>query len=406
MLNGEPKIWLVRTDKSPYWAIRYIDPEDGSTRQISTGTTKKKDAERKLGEFKADLVHARYRGPANATWQSFRDKYDADKLPGLAPGSVKKYDTVLDAVETILKPKRLGDLTESRISTFGSALRKGGRAETTIAGYLAHLRTALSWAVTMKMLAAVPKIEKPKRAKLLKKPKGRAPTEVEFKKILEAVAEVVGSNRAASWQHFYQGLWWSGLRLGEALELWWDRDDKLCVDLTQGRPLLRIPAELEKGHQDRLLPIAPDFAEFLLKTLPEKRTGRVYKPEAKRKRNESLTITRVIKVMAMIGEKSGVVVSVNQKGRKKYASAQDFRRAFGDRWALRVMPPVLMQLMRHESIETTMRYYVGRSVQATADVVWEAYERAKEQPRTPLRDTLRDTNGFSEKGPEGANDAK
>jgi integrase len=94
-----------------------------------------------------------------------------------------------------------------------------------------------------------------------------------------------------------------------------------------------------------------------------------------------------------------LVVSVDQKTRKKYASAHDFRRAFGDRWALRVMPPVLMQLMRHESIETTMRYYVGRSVQATADVVWEAYERAKEPKKkdsSPLRDTLRDTDESSE----------
>jgi integrase len=118
-----------------------------------------------------------------------------------------------------------------------------------------------------------------------------------------------------------------------------------------------------------------------------------------------LTITRVIKVMAMIGEKSGVVVSVDQKGRKKYASAHDFRRAFGDRWALRVMPTVLMQLMRHESSETTMRYYVGRSVQATGDVVWEAYERTRTQPGNEIRDTLRDTTGFSENGPNGANAA-
>ena len=45
----------------------------------------------------------------------------------------------------------------------------------------------------------------------------------------------------------------SGLRLGEALELWWDRDDRLCVDLARKHPMLLIPAELEKGHRDRLL---------------------------------------------------------------------------------------------------------------------------------------------------------
>lgn len=406
MLNGEPKIWLARTAKSPCWVIRYVDPETGRTLQKSTGTTKKKDAERKLGELRADLLTGRYAGPANSCWTTFREKYEADVLPGFKDMTIKKADTVLDAVERILRPKKLGDLTASRISTFVSELRKNGRAESTIASYLAHLRAALNWAVSVKLLSAVPKFKKPKRTKDLKQAKGRAPTEEEFKKILEVVAEVVGSKRAASWQHLYEGLWWSGLRLGEALELWWDRADKLCIDLTQGRPLLRIIAELEKGHRDRLLPIAPEFAEFLLKTPPEKRTGRVFRPEAERERSEALTIVRVIKVMAMIGKKSGVVVSVNQKGRKKYASAHDFRRAFGDRWALRVMPPVLMLLMRHESIDTTMKYYVGRTAQATADVVWEAYERTKGQSGNKIRDTLRDTNGFSEKGPEGPVDAK
>ncbi len=395
MQNGGPKIWLTKRGRSPFWIIRYEDPETGRTLQKSTGTIKKKDAERLLGEFRADLLNARYAGPANSFWTTFRDKYEADVLSGLADKTVKKTDTVLDAVERILRPKKLGDLTADRISTFVSELRQGGRAETTIASYLAHLRAALSWAVSVKLLASVPKIKKPKRAKLLKKPKGRAPTEEEFKRILDAVPEVVGSKRAVSWQHLIEGLWWSGLRLGEALELWWDRDDKLCIDLTQGRPLLRIPAELEKGHQDRLLPIAPEFAELLLRTPPEERTGRVFRPASEKEGKDSLTIIRIIKIMALIGEKSGVVVNIDPKTtRKKFASAHDFRRAFGDRWALRVMPPVLMQLMRHESIETTMRFYVGRNVQATADVVWEAYQRATEPSKGESlleRDTLRDT---------------
>ena len=31
--------------------------------------------------------------------------------------------------------------------------------------------------------------------------------------------------------------------------------------------------------------------------------------------------------------------------------------------------------MRHESIATTMRYYVGRNAQSTAEVLWAAHER-------------------------------
>ena len=60
----------------------------------------------------------------------------------------------------------------------------------------------------------------------------------------------------------------------------------------------------------------------------------------------------------------------------KYASAHDLRRAFGERWASRVMPAVLKELMRHESIETTLRYYVGTNAERTADVCWEALEAA------------------------------
>ena len=37
---------------------------------------------------------------------------------------LKKADTVLDAVERILRPKKVGDLTASRISTFGSNFGK------------------------------------------------------------------------------------------------------------------------------------------------------------------------------------------------------------------------------------------------------------------------------------------
>lgn len=38
------------------------------------------------------------------------------------------------------------------------------------------------------------------------------------------------------------------------------------------------------------------------------------------------------------------------------------------------MPQVLMAMMRHESIDTTLRYYVGRNALTTADAAWAAYE--------------------------------
>jgi integrase len=147
-----PKIWLTKRGNSPNWVIRYEDPETGHVLQKSTGTTKKKDAERLLGEFRADLLNGRYHGRTDTTWQAFREKYEAEVLSGLALKTVKKVDTVLDAVECILKPTRLSDLTASRISIFIAELRNGERSESTIAGYLAHLRAALNWAVNIGIL--------------------------------------------------------------------------------------------------------------------------------------------------------------------------------------------------------------------------------------------------------------
>jgi integrase len=65
--------------------------------------------------------------------------------------------------------------------------------------------------------------------------------------------------------------------------------------------------------------------------------------------------------VSKIGKTAGVRLLVDPKNpqRMKVASAHDLRRAFGGRWAARVMPAVLKELMRHKSIETTIRYHAG-----------------------------------------------
>lgn len=173
-----------------------------------------------------------------------------------------------------------------------------------------------------------------------------------------------------------KGLWVSGLRLAESQELYWDREDRLCVDLSGRHPMLRIPADLEKGHKDRLLPVAPEFAELLLGTPEAKRRGPVFKL-ARLHGDGPPTEVWVGRVVCEIGKAAAVKVQTDaQTGRVKYASAHDLRRAFGARWAARIMPADLMVLMRHDNIETTMKYYVGRDAQTTASRVWDAYHKA------------------------------
>jgi integrase len=98
----------------------------------------------------------------------------------------------------------------------------------------------------------------------------------------------------------------------------------------------------------------------------------------------------VSKVVSAIGRSAGIVVdrkatSDPDSPRVKYASAHDLRRSFGARWAVRVMPQVLMELMRHEKIETTLKYYVGKNAEATADAVYEAFEKSNISGNTALK---------------------
>ena len=81
----------------------------------------------------------------------------------------------------------------------------------------------------------------------------------------------------STWQYYLTGLWLSELRLEESLVLSWDEDSPISVDLSGKRPRLRIYAEAEKGHRNRLLPVTPDFAEFLLATPESEREGKVFK---------------------------------------------------------------------------------------------------------------------------------
>jgi len=92
--------------------------------------------------------------------------------------------------------------------------------------------------------------------------------------------------------------------------------------------------------------------------------------------------------VSKIGKRANIVVDPDG-GKIKYASAHDLRRSFGLRWSELVMPAKLQELMRHESIDTTMSYYVGRNAQTTAAALYEAVGRKPES--TPKSDTSGDT---------------
>lgn len=244
---------------------------------------------------------------------------------------------------------------------------------------MAHLRSALRWATEVGLLRSVPKIQKPKRAKTAKLIKGRPITAEEFDRLLKKTRSIVGANHAKAWRRFLRGLWLPGLRLGEAMQLYRDRDDRLRIDLSGKRLMLWIPAELEKGNEDRLLPISPEFAEFLSAVPAKRRRGRVFRLAGLRIHDARPSVEWASRIISRIGKAARVKLNTNAKnGKVKFASAHDLRRSFGERWSRRVMPQVLKELMRHKSIDTTMKFYVGQNAEKTADALWLAYGQLRD----------------------------
>ena len=84
-------------------------------------------------------------------------------LPSLATRTADKVASVFNAVETIINPARLVDLNSDQLSIFQSKLRDGNRSESTIEGYMAHLKAALRWAAEIGLLVTAPKIKRPPR---------------------------------------------------------------------------------------------------------------------------------------------------------------------------------------------------------------------------------------------------
>ena len=177
----------------------------------------------------------------------------------------------------------------------------------------------------------------------------------------------------ATWTRLLRGLWLSGLRLNEACELYWDRSDKIQVDASGRHIKLRIPARFSKKRKTEVVPIAPEFEEFLLATPEADRHGKVFPLVPLKLGVTELLTNQVGRVVSSIGKEAGVKVANSDQGDKvKYASAHDLRRSFGTRWARRVKAVVLQKLMRHSSINTTMKYYVSEDADDIAAACWEA----------------------------------
>lgn len=351
--------------------LRWKD-HDGQVRHQSSRCTRRRDAERVAGEKERELNTVEWAEDGGIPWDVFREKYDEEHLSGLSSGAKKEARGALTLLETHIRPQVLRDVNSQALSRFAAQRRsRDDAAEDTIKKNLRHIGAALRWGVQFKYLPFCPSLPKIRRGHKSKEAKGRPITEVEYRAMLGATAAEVGNAAEASWRELQTGLWLSGLRLAEACQLRWDRGPWISVDISDPqRPVLLVPGKRQKSGEEQRLPLTPDFGAFLAGIAPDDLSGFVFNPRGA-KGGRANAVSDVGRTISAIGESAGVVVD---ESRGKTASAHDFRRAFGARWSTRVMPAVLKELMRHASIETTMKFYVGQSIERTHDAVLAALQ--------------------------------
>ncbi|HUE15041.1 MAG TPA: site-specific integrase [Planctomycetaceae bacterium] len=363
---------VFRPAGRPYFMAQWVDPTTGRKKTRSLGTNIRRDAEREAAKVQDDLRNFRKGDPSRTAWATFRERYEREHGANLAPNTREHVAYMFNTVEKLIGPATLAEMDASAISTFKMRMREAKLRDSSILSHLKSLRAALGWAKRVGMLTTIPEIVWPKDAE---EAGGRPITTEEFERLL-AQCDRLKLDGAPSWKRLLYGLWWSGLRINEAMHLHWTDPQRLCVDLDGHRPMFKIAKSFNKSRKAERFPMSPEFYEFLMETPPGERIGYVFNPQRRRPLRETegrLTTDRVSEAIAEIG-RAAIIKTKDMDGTPVYASAHDLRRSFGFRWAKRVMPAILQRLMRHSTIKTTLTYYAVQGEDETAGVVWDAYK--------------------------------
>jgi integrase len=342
-------------------SLVYFDPVSGRKKAKSSSTTNWREAERAAKDLQDKLRAGADVSPNRITWTTFRERYAAEVLANLSASYQSSASSALNHMERILNPDRLARVTTEAVSRFVTALRKEGMKESTLACYMRALKAAFRWGKRLKLMGEAPDIQRLDAGDA----KGRPLTEAEFQDILD-VTPLVRPHDGLAWQRFLTGLWLSGLRLGEGIALSWESDAPFAVDLSGQFPAFRIEGRAQKSRKTQRLPMTPDFAEWLLATPETERVGRVF-TLINLVNGQPASVELAMKVIGDIGKRAGIIVN-REAG--KYASAHDLRRSFGTRWSRDCMPADLQRLMRHQSINTTLKYYINIEADDIAARLW------------------------------------
>lgn len=352
------KVTVVRFAGRDNLMLRYTDPVTGKRVHKSAETRIAKEAERAAERWQAELNGGKFKPVADRTWEEFRHDFEMEHLAHQSDNYWSIYQAAFNRFEKVTGIVNMSD-AHGLLHKYEVSLRKAAISVNTVATYMKHMRTALYWAAERGYIAGGQKIKVPAGSD--DQMKGRAIEDAEFKLMLAAVDEVIPAY-AAEWKHYLNGLWLSGLRRSESIRLSWTAGDGFEILQSDLFWKFRIRPNNQKNRKGQICVMTPDFVEWLQKSTPnDERKGLVFNPVGYR--GNRLTESEVGRMVSEFGRTAGIITD---EAEGRHATCHDLRRSFGTRWASRVMPADLKELMRHDSIETTMKYYVSQNTDALA----------------------------------------
>lgn len=348
-----------------FFVLRYKDPASGKMRDETTeipAIERNRSRAAKLAAQREDELSG---VRSHWTWEEFDEACKDEWLIQLSPGYAITWDTTTKCLADWAADvrRRMPDPCEidpDLLHAWSAWMRRQGFAKATQRSYLGTLRAGLGFAADKRIIAFVPRFPRIKNADTMG---GRPITTEEFERMLECVKHV-RPRREEDWKRLLRGLWLSGLRISESLDLSWDWSAVFAVDLADSCFMIRQ----QKSQKPEYAPMTPDFSRFLAETPEGNRRGSVF--------GFAITPNEASRMVSRIGKRAGVVTTDNGS----HATAHDLRRSFGSRWASRVHPAELQKLMRHADIATTMKYYVRLDSAELARKLREG-EKTGEKPR-------------------------
>jgi hypothetical protein len=187
-MSEEIKVTVIRYPDRENLVLAYIDPVSNKRKTRTAGTPDEAHAWKAAARWEEELRSGQFAPPSKITWSEFRARYMEEHVASLAPTTAEVVRGALHHVERHLNPDKLCKVNAAALSTLQAKLRATGIREATVAAVLRMVKAALSWAVKVGMLPAVPKVVMPKKAKG-RKMKGGAVVAEQFDRMLEAVGE-------------------------------------------------------------------------------------------------------------------------------------------------------------------------------------------------------------------------